>query len=247
MTRLTTFEVLKRCKIKSSKTLTRWYQRGLIPPPSIETHPSGRGKIAYWPTWVVRRIREVKDRLARGASLDQIAETLGSDWATEKKRWIHQRPKLQEALERESRIWATRDFAGDGSKRICDYLRLIGIQRPGISDELERRLSAPTLVDEALKLMQRGYSPVVAIVGDETRVIPDFLLATVVSHPESQGQPMLVIPIRDMFADEFAGVDPTLTDPPKYMPAMRVLERADKKSRVRKYTPQGRWGFTFED
>jgi hypothetical protein len=247
MTRLTTHEVLERCEITSSKTLTRWYRRELIPPPSIETHPSGRGKIAYWPGWIIHRIREVKERLARGESLDQIAKELGNEWDAERKRWLRRRPNLREAWARAARYMATRDFADQATVLIYDFLRSIGFQRPGMSDRIEQQFYEPEFWDEALKLMGQGHTPVIVIVGDKTRIIPDFLLTTIVSHPESQGQPMLVFPINDLFIEHFTGVDAAVTEPRKYLPARRVLERADKKVRVRKYTHQGRWGFSFED
>jgi hypothetical protein len=244
-TKLTTHEVLEKSKILSSKTLTRWYRRQLIPPPSVETHPNGRGKIAYWPVWILYRIRIVKGRLAQGESLDQIAQELGHDWVAEEKRWVRKRPDRKAIWARAAQYRATRDFAVRGTDLIYEFLRQIGVKRPGIGDQLEWRLSSSDLVKEALKLMQQGYSPVVAIVGDESRVIPDFLLASIASHPNSQGQPMVIIPIRDLIAEEFSRVDPKLPKHPTYLPAMRVLERHDNKVRQRQYRQKGEWGFTL--
>jgi hypothetical protein len=245
--KLTTHEVLKRCEITSSKTLTRWHQQRLIPPPSIETHPIGRGKIAYWPKWIVYRIREVKSRLAGGATLAQIAQDLGSDWEAEEKRWFRKKPALYAAWARADRIRAADGFAELGADLVYELLRAIGVQRPGISDELEQRLSASDLVDEILKLLRQGYSPVVVMLGEESKVIPDFLLASVLSHPQSPGQPMLVLPIGALFTEAFARVEPRLPKQPTYLPAMRVLERIDTKVRARKYRHKGKWKFALED
>src|SRR3954465_13674770 len=77
---ITTTDILEATGLKSGKTLTRWHQRGLIPEPLVRTHPSGRGKIAYWPDWVldhcVRLVQLQKTgHTLRSASLQLAAES----------------------------------------------------------------------------------------------------------------------------------------------------------------------------
>ena len=56
---VTSAEILAGTGLKSGKTLTRWHQQGVIPAPIIGTHPSGRGKISYWPDWVLERCQRI--------------------------------------------------------------------------------------------------------------------------------------------------------------------------------------------
>ena len=80
---VTSSEILKQARIKNIKTLSRWHQQGIIPPPVIRTHPSGRGKIAYWPDWVLGkcvRIRELQNSMPlRQAALQADRERLLQD------------------------------------------------------------------------------------------------------------------------------------------------------------------------
>ena len=57
---------------------------------------------------------------------------------------------------------------------------------------------------------------------------------------------MLILPIRDLIADEFARTDPKFPEQPKFLPAIRVLERHNTKMRERHYRQKGQWGFTLE-
>src|ERR1700756_2931221 len=63
---VTSKQILQATGFKSPKTLTRWAKSGIIPGPHIGTHPSGRGKIAYWPDWVLERCQHIAELLRQG-------------------------------------------------------------------------------------------------------------------------------------------------------------------------------------
>jgi hypothetical protein len=246
--KLTTHEVLLRSGITSVKTLTRWHQKGLIPPPAVETHPSGRGKIAYWPAWIIFRIREVKAGLAAGSSLDELASTLSRDWQAEEKRWVRKRPDIKAAFDRMNRAEAIDRFAEWAADAVFEYLQKIGVQRPGrVWGDLWANFYATEFVNDVLQLLRKGYSPVVAIAGSELKVIPDFLLASVAADPKSQSQPLLIVPIREAFLEAFAEAAPRLPKTPKYGPAPRLVEHGDSKRRQRMYRKKGQWDFVLEE
>src|SRR6266852_9113255 len=69
-------QILERTGLKSSKTLTRWHQQGFIPQPVVRTHPSGRGKMAYWPDWVLDRCVRIVELQRQGHSLKSAVQTL---------------------------------------------------------------------------------------------------------------------------------------------------------------------------
>src|SRR5215213_3199885 len=73
---ITSQDILKATGLKSTKTLTRWHQRGVIPAPLIRTHPSGRGKIAYWPDWVLYRCVRIVLLQKQGHSLVSAARVV---------------------------------------------------------------------------------------------------------------------------------------------------------------------------
>src|SRR5215213_7046126 len=73
---ITSHDILDKTGLKSAKTLTRWHQRGLIPEPLVRTHPSGRGKIAYWPDWVSDRCIRIIELQKEGHSLESVSRML---------------------------------------------------------------------------------------------------------------------------------------------------------------------------
>src|SRR5688500_16508550 len=73
---ITSTDILNTTGLKSSNTLTRWHQRGLIPQPLVRTHPSGRGMISYWPDWVLDRCVRIVELQKEGHSLESAARML---------------------------------------------------------------------------------------------------------------------------------------------------------------------------
>lgn len=67
---LTTDVLLKKIGIKSAKTLTRWHQAGIIPRPVVAFHPSGRGRISYWPTSTVDICRKLLNSRKRPSMVE---------------------------------------------------------------------------------------------------------------------------------------------------------------------------------
>ncbi len=248
MAMITSREILDRCGFKTPKTLSRWAARQLIPPPSIQTHPNGRGKIAYWPEWVLRRIQEVQNRIARGESLDRIAKELGNDWQAEEDRLTRRRPDARAMFASNiTRDLAIDEFSGYAYEAILAFFEGLGMRRPANSTDLLRAFAASTLIDRALELIRDGYSPVVVIVGKEFKVVPDFLVSSALAHPNASDHPVLVLPVRDLLTIAFDVEEPTLPKLPKRGPVLEFVDRSAKKSRQRKYHHKGQWGFELED
>src|SRR3954449_6251412 len=73
---ITSKQILEATGLKSQKTLTRWAHAGIIPEPLIGTHPAGRGKIAYWPDWVLERCKQIVELQRQGHTLSSALATL---------------------------------------------------------------------------------------------------------------------------------------------------------------------------
>jgi hypothetical protein len=149
-------------------------------------------------------------------------------------------------LQNSRRHAASAEFAEWASDAVYQFLRDIGIQRPGrIDDKIAKAVSQTPLVDEALRLVRLGYSPVVVVTDDSTQVVPDFLIGSALGRDIGKG-PLLVVPIRDAFVQAFSYVDPKLPKEPKYAPANVLLERTETKTRTRKYQAKSEWEFELK-
>src|SRR5262245_23624006 len=95
---VTSKEILEHTGLKSAKTLTRWYQRGIIPKPSVRLHPSGRGKIAYWPDWVLDRCVKLVELQRQGHTLQSATIMAQMERLEEGVKDLEERPSVSEIL-----------------------------------------------------------------------------------------------------------------------------------------------------
>jgi hypothetical protein len=243
---LTTKQVLAACGFKSLRTLQRWRERNLVPPPSLQRHPNGRGMCWMWPVWTVRHIDAIKKRVAAGESLDGVARTLSGDWEAEAKKWIRQRPSFKETYERMLRREAIDRFAESISDSVYEYLRSIGVERPGrIDDKIWKAVSKDCFVNDALDLLRRGCNPFLIVTNREVVVAADFIVGAALGSAENRTQPALIVPMRDVFLEAFAKAEPELPKVAKFEPAMHVVERGDEKTLIRPYRLRDKWKFAL--
>ena len=64
----------------SQKTLTRWHKGGHIPKPEVGQHPSGRGKMGYYPKHVLALVRRIVALKKEGQPLKQAASQAGHEF-----------------------------------------------------------------------------------------------------------------------------------------------------------------------
>ncbi len=158
-------QILKETGIISAKTLTRWYQRGLIPKPTIGTHPNGRGKMAYWDEWVLERCLRIKQLVQSGESLDSIGEMLGSDWPEAKRTW-RRRYRFAEVSQKMDFDAAVTNFAELAYRK---FLALLDVGRrkdsPGLN-KLNEWLWSKETIQKVLELVRQGIQPVLVFDGE---------------------------------------------------------------------------------
>jgi DNA-binding transcriptional MerR regulator len=236
---LTTPELQRRTGT-SAKTLSRYARRNLIPPMQIQRHPTGRGRVGFWPAWIVDRLNEIRLMLSQGKSLDEIRDELGCNWEAEEQRRIRRRPDVRAAMQRLERDAAEDQVADIGTDTVYEFLRRLGIKRPGISKQLETALSNKELVNLVLQLLRQGSSPVVLFAGETIAAMPDFMVPFFLRT--ATNEPVLLLPVRDLFLGAFERAEPKLPKQVKYGPAALVVEHGE----IRRFKRKGKWNFAIE-
>lgn len=237
-------EILENTDIGSAKTLTRWHQRGLIPAPVVTTHPCGRGKMSYWPSWVPWRIREVRSRLERGDGLDKIAEDLGSDWEAEEQRWTRQRRSLKRAVENQKRADARDRFAETVATRVYDLLQAMGVQRPGVFARLEEVFADLKLVTQAVQLTRDGFNVVAVIVGEDIHITTDFVVGRSLAAPEAA--PVLVVPLGTIIREAFSEIEKDLPEAPVVVASDVVDDSSIETGKSTTFSMKKDWTFALK-
>lgn len=243
---ITSKDILERTGLRSTKTLTRWHQRGLIPEPLVRTHPSGRGKLAYWPDWVLERCARIVDLQKQGHSLQSAARVLQAE------RW----DRNLERVEREPATiseWLATHRAHLGSERtgtLLDAL-LLGLVAsvkhlvvdPGDRRALLIKLRGENAVDQALGLARAGYNPVLMYDGEALDIVPDFLVAQRLSEELPPGKAFYVAPLLPTLRQVLPSLDKLVGTTPRAWPAPKVWVQDGDAVVEYIYFPDGVIGF----
>lgn len=222
--RITTKEVLRQTGIKSGKTLTRWHQDGLIPPPEVGPPQTGRGRVAYWPHWVVDRCRKIRQMVKDGKTLAQVREILGSDWSAEETKAGRRRDyDFAEVAAVYARQECERNFIDVALDRVLAAFTP-GSRNPELLSSLMRQLDGP-MARKSLELARNGYNPVLTFSDGQLDIVPDFML----THMLSAGQSIVVVPIFNEVVKAYRPSFPDLPVNPTVTPLM-VVQSCDGKS-----------------
>ena len=221
---ITTTEIVEATGL-SAKTLTRWHKRGIIPEPLVRNHPSGRGKIGYWPDWVLDRVQRIQTLRAEGHSLQSallVAEGQRWDGIIER---INEAPDYVEVLKGKK--------VKVGPDQEADLLRVLvaltlRAARSLTAEEGGLRVLADAFGEDEVRmtfqLIQNGFNPVLVFDGESARVVPDFLVAHELSACVREVTARIMVPmfpvVRKLLGENAEG----LPDP-KTLPAQKVLGR----------------------
>jgi hypothetical protein len=191
-----TTEILTRKTGLSAKTLTRWSNRGIIPRPAIRTHPSGRGKIGYWPDAVLDRCLRLVQLRKEGHSMESAIALLGLERLQKRLETIEQ-PSFADVLARH-KVQGT-----DGEE-----VDLLEVFRAAVASNLKdsvldrdhqtsvlHQLHADDrrLLRTAVELVAGGYDPYLTYDATTVRIEPDFLLGHPAAFPERSA---FLLPLR---------------------------------------------------
>jgi DNA-binding transcriptional MerR regulator len=194
-----TTKTLARKTGLSAKTLTRWSNRGFIPKPAISTHPSGRGKIGYWPDAVLDRCLRIVQLRKEGHSVESAIALLGLE---------HVNKCLAEANQPSFADLLAQHKVKQANGEEVDLLEVFraavaGSLKDSVLDRDHHRTILHQLHTEnrlllrnAIELMRVGYDPFLTFDGTTVRIVPDFLLG----HPvASEGRSSFSLPLRPAF------------------------------------------------
>jgi len=221
---ITTTEIIEATGL-SAKTLTRWHKRGIIPEPLVRNHPSGRGKIGYWPDWVLDRVQRIQTLRAKGHSLQSAL------FVAEGQRWDR---IIEYALDAPDYVEILKGKKVKvGPDQEADLLRVLVALTLRAASSLTAedgglRVLADAFGEEEVRmtfdLIQHGFNPVLVFDGETARVIPDFLVAHELSACLREVTALLTVPmfpvVRKLLGDKADG----LPDP-NTLPAQKVLGR----------------------
>lgn len=221
----TSTEILEKTGLKSAKTLSRWAKRGIIPVPHTQTHPSGRGKIGYWPDWVLDRCLRIVELRKRGHSLDSALFELELQRIQENTDKVEKQPSLAKALEKIPMKLP------DGSEtnllrvflvKIASEVRTL-IPDPDLAVRLLHKMKEEDLLDLSVMLLHGGYNPVLLYDGgDDLAVVPDFVVSHRLSDLTRPNKPYLVLRLLPPLRRAFASVGIETSQDPVAYPAPKV-------------------------
>ncbi|GAG91063.1 unnamed protein product, partial [marine sediment metagenome] len=237
---VTTLDILAESRLKSSKTLTRYYQLGIIPRPVIKTHPSGRGKINYFPRWVLDKVVRIQELKREGISLKRAVKKY------ERERIENLAAQLDEiTLPSKAMEQGSFKFQNGTEVSLLDVFlgRVMSKVREIITD-YEKQLSildkirTGGIVDVALHMINIGYNPVLLIRDageDELRVslTTDFLLGLHFSHNLKRAKSLLAIDLFSSFWSLFKAMGEEFPLKPTVRPIPQII--IDQEGEETKY------------
>jgi hypothetical protein len=220
---ITSKQILKATGLRSVKTLTRWANAGFIPKPQIGTHPKGRGKIAYWPDWVLEKCRRIVKLQKQGHGLASAVSAIEHErmlgvmekvkasssldaTLSEKKIKLAQGGELD--LVSVFHFWIAKEaanFTSDQSvlKQLVSAMRTAGVAARGI------------------QYLQSGYNPICVFDGQNASVMPDFRIVHALADQFS-ARSRLVIPLFPLLHQAFSSLGLTPPPPPAVRAAPKV-------------------------
>lgn len=192
-------ELLEKTGLKNSKTLTRWHQQEIIPTPVIRTHPSGRGKMAYWPDWVLPFCQRLIELRGQGHSLHSAKLQVDRERLAQIEEAQKPNHTFTEFLDQRSLRLKSGGEMTLHEALLVQILKGLStlLQNSDLRDTLIQKMMAGRSLDRAMELLQGGSNPVLVFDGQQVYVSEDFIISHVLSKNISGGRPFIVLPLRD--------------------------------------------------
>ena len=260
---VTSQDILKKTKLKSSKTLTRWGHLGLIPKPTIQMHPSGRGKMAYWPDWVLERCMEIKKLQQEGFSLHSVFMQLELDRVTKNEKkfddflrgsnsFVENEKKFDNFLRDYNSLAEQEVNFGNGRKMsLVDMFHAIILKAlenlcpdkkllPLVHSQLKEKKSLDTI----MLFLNSGFNPILVFDGQTLEILPDFLLSHRMADESPTQKPYIMVPVLPAVRKTCSILGKEFLSQPQTFPAPKVWSKqGDTMMEYQVYLLGGEPGF----
>lgn len=241
MADVTSREIMKATGIANVATLVRWHgKEKLIPPPDVRTHPSGRGKMAFWPEWVLHRCLRIKQLRNEGKSLAEIRQLLGDDW--EKAERQHQRRYVFADVSHQMDVRA----AHSNLQQAVEHFLAVWIKerRAAITKSSVQALSIQVM-EKAIDLMGQGIKPVLIVTAESVLVTADFAVSIRLASFDSIDDTFMVMPIwRELSA--YAAKVANLPERPSKCAVPRIKETDGATIKESEVFVMSTWDFEIQ-
>jgi len=232
-------EILEKTGLKNIKTLTRWYQKGLIPKPLIRTHPSGHGKMGYWPDWVLDRCLKIMELKKQGYSPRSAVAILERERLSKIiKGSMETTPSSSKIFEQSEESKLSRLFSALILEEAKNLISDRDIQKTFVT-----QLEEQEALDHTLFLYNRGYNPILIFDGNYVEIIPDFLVGQFLSKDGSKGKSSIFVPLLALLRKAYSMAGKKLPDKSLAVPAPKIWVRNEEKLVEREFYPGGPNGF----
>lgn len=209
-------DILEATGIKNTKTLTRWAKRGIIPDPIVRTHPSGRGKLGYWPDWVLDHCQRIMQQKNTGMSLDQAViaaddenmEAVKSQFA---KINIKKTPNNNHNAEKSIRK-SVEQMRQNLHLRVFQRVLAKSINRSIYHEEAAKSIALKAMennvVEKAVEFAKAGYNPIFIFDGKTSFVTSDVNIAHYLSKNTSSSNALVIVPLLSLIGPAWKKLNP---------------------------------------
>jgi hypothetical protein len=221
---ITSQQILQATGLKSQKTLTRWAHAQIIPEPLIGTHPAGRGKIAYWPDWVLERCKRIVELQRQGHTLSSALAAIEYERMLCNIKHAETAPDVNKALsEKKVALPGGREVdlgsllaalvAKEAESVVADAV---------LRSKLGAEMRKAGVAAQGLQLAAAGYNPICLFDGRQIEVVPDFLVSHWLSEEKPFAPAWIVIPLLPPLRRAFSALGRDLPAQPSARPAPKV-------------------------
>jgi len=218
---VTSRQIMDATGIQNIKTLSRWHQKGLIPPPTMGVHPDGNGRMAYWPGWVLEHCKVIKQLTDEGRTVNEIHALFGSNFEAIGSRY--RKYNFAGAMKVSELAAERREIAREIDSTITSHLAQI---RRGL-EATSFPSVAFDIVGQALDIIEQGQNPILIVSPERTVTVPDFLLSLQLSNHYEDQTALLVVPLFPILAR--FGLIRAKRKKPRVKPSTTVVRHGKKK------------------
>jgi len=220
---ITSKQILRATGLKSPKTLTRWANAGIIPRPAIGTHPKGKGKMGFWPDWVLERCRQIAKLQRQGHSLRSAATLIEHDRMLGIIERVKESPNLSAMLS-EKKIELTRGGEIDLGSLL--HLFIVKGAENVVTDitvmkKIAAEMRTAGVAAKGVQYLQAGYNPICIFDGQNIVVVPDILVGQMLSENAGSSS-WVMIPLFAPLQKAFSSLGLSAPKAPAVRPAPKM-------------------------